>query len=229
MRNIFFFVKVFENLIFMNNFLDGKLFMNSLAYFKNTEDSNRGDKYEAVTGCYQPDKITIKINHHELEGLAGPAYIQMPHHEKVNLFCLCASHSGDFDSVTEETLQRLEEQLRIHHHCGKLGDYAVIVTSASLFVERVMAAALEKGFQGSAGLVDYYDPESYSGQFSDRDAIFRKHKEFAHQSEYRFAIKTESEENGPIVLDVGSLRDIAYSSKISDINNSLELRLPENA
>ena len=52
MRTIFFFVKVFENTKYMEDFLDGKLFMNTLAYFRtveDNEDANRGDKYEAVS------------------------------------------------------------------------------------------------------------------------------------------------------------------------------------
>lgn len=231
MRTIFFFVKVFENTKYMEDFLDGKLFMNTLAYFRtveDNEDANRGDKYEAVIGWHQPSQISIKINDYEIKDLASPVCIQMSHHEKINLFCLYAAHSGDFDSVTKETLHLLEEQMRIHEDCEKLGSHAVIVTNASLFIERVRDAVQEKGFQGSAGLVEYYDPDIFSGQFSDRDSIFRKRREYSHQSEYRFALKAENEDVGPIILDVGTLRDIAHPCDVSDINNNLELRLPGN-
>ena len=229
---IFFFVKVFEKEDYLNDFLDGKLFMNTLAYFKNMEEkevSNRGDKHEAVIGWYQPNKITVKVNDLEIKDLAGPLSIQMDHHENLNVFCLYAAHSGEFDCVTEETLPLLKEQLKISEECSKLGGFSVMVTNASKFIARVRDAAEKMGFPGSGGLVEYYDPATFNGEFSDSEAVFRKRKEFSHQSEYRIALKAGNEFPSSIILDIGSIRDIARICTFSEINTGLEVRLPENA
>jgi len=212
----------------MNDFLDGKLFMNPLSFFRKIEEeavSNRSDKHEAVIGWHQPDQITLTINNYELKDLAGPVCVQMNAHENLNMLCLYAGHSGEFKSLSEETIPLLHEQLKISAKCSKLGGYSVLITNTSEFINRVVKAIREQGYIGTAGLVDYYNPDTFSGDFSHRDALFRKRDEFSHQSEYRFVIKRDSEENIPVTLNIGSIRDIAVPYKTSDFNEGLEIKL----
>jgi len=62
---VFFFVKTFSEQSFCDQFLDGALYMNSLDYFVNLEqsdDKGRGDHHEGIEAWLQPNETQIQFN-----------------------------------------------------------------------------------------------------------------------------------------------------------------------
>lgn len=227
---IFFFVKVFEQEKYANDFLDGILYMNKLPHFRKIEETaeaNRADKHEGIKGWFQPNQIVIKVNNFDINSLdmVSPASIKLDYFNNFNIFCLYAAHSGCFKAITKENLSDFKKQLEIPEECLNLGKYAVVITNAFEFINRVMNAAILKG-DPMAGLVDYYDPALFNGIFSDKDVIFKKRNEYRHQREYRFAINPATTDTNPLLLDIGNIRDISHMCNSESINKSININLP---
>lgn len=231
-KTIFFFVKVFSKKTHAEDFLRGTLFSNRLAFFKKLEEdaqANRGDKHEAVVGWYQPNQISLTLNGREIKDLAAPVSLQMNQHNDLNIFCIYAAHSGPFEVITDENIFDLKDHLKIPSDCLALGDYAVVVTQAKSFIDRVLGAIKDKGFGLKAGLVEYYDPGVFSGSFSEDEAVFCKRKEFEHQREYRFIFDADIPGDVPLKLQIGDISDIAVLCSTSEVNNLLQIRLPDGS
>lgn len=102
-KTIFFLAKIFDNEDYADNFLHGNIFANSLSYFRKLEDgesSNRSDQHEGVVSWHQPEQINIEINGRLISNLTGPVSVKMHWHDHLNVFCIYAAHSDDFESVT---------------------------------------------------------------------------------------------------------------------------------
>lgn len=90
-----------------------------------------------------------------------------------------------------------------------------------------MKAATEKNNYGlNSGLVDYYNPDTFSGTFNDEEAVFKKRNEYSHQKEYRFAFDTGVTGKEPLLLDIGDISDITMQCDVADINKLIEITLP---
>lgn len=231
-KTILFFVKIFSSKAHAEDFLSGILYSNRLAFFRKLEEdvqANRGDRHEAVVGWYQPEQINLVLNDREIKDLAAPVSLQINQHNDLNIFCIYAAHSGPFNEVTDDNILELKEYLKIPSDCLALGEYAVVVTHAKSFIDRVMSSVKEKGFGLKAGLVEYYEPESFSGSFAEDEAIFRKRKEFEHQREYRFSFDTGCSGDDPLKLQLGSISDIAVLCSTSEVNSLLQVRLPDGS
>lgn len=226
-------MKVFSKKTHAEDFLRGTLYSNRLAFFKKLEEdaqANRSDRDEAVLGWYQPDQISLTLNGLEIKDLAAPVSLQMNQHNDLNVFCIYAAHSGPFEVITDENIFDLKDHLKIPpSDFLTLGDYAVVVTQAKSLIDRVVGAAKDRGFGLRAGLVEYYDPSAFSGSFSEDEAVFRKRKEFEHQREYRFSFDTGIPGDDPLKLKIGDISDIALLCSTSEVNNLLQVRLPDGS
>ena len=60
----------------------------------------------------------------------------------------------------------------------------------------------------SHGLVEYYDPETFHGNFGGVQALFRKQQHDSYQREFRFLINAGLRGDSPLWLDIGSISDI---------------------
>ncbi len=229
-KTLFFFVKVFNNKDYANDFIGGKIYANKLSYFRKLEETaeaNRGDSNEGVLSWLQPDEIVLEINGRVIGDLAGPVSVQMNWHGQLNVFCIYAAHNGNLKSLNRENITEFKKQLEIPLDCLKLGQYAVVITRANEFLERMKLAIKESGYGYRAGLVEYYDPMSFNGSFSEAEAIFKKGREYEHQREYRFAIDTGIVSEVPLILNIGDISDIAVLCKTDELNKKLEIRFPE--
>lgn len=228
-RTIMFFVKIFDNEKYAKDFMEGKIYANRLSYFKAIEEkeaANRGDRHEGVLGWYQQNQVQVFINNHLIEGLVSPVSVQMDHHNHLNVFCIYAAHSGEFNEISAENLADFKKQLEISPECLKLGSYAVLITQPKEFIERVEKAAAEKIARFQRGLVEYYDPESFHGSFTEADAVFKKRKDYEHQKEYRFSFDTGVAGESPLELEIGSIKDISFLCNPLEVNNGLKVSLP---
>lgn len=230
-RTIFFFVKIFNEKKYAEAMLDGELYINTLSFFQEleeTEIANRNDAYEGINGWLQPDKVKITVNDYEIrsEDLASPVSFIMNSNKIINVFCLYAGHSGGAEIRTENEFKK---QVCLSEENYKLGEHAVLVFNTKEFISRVKKAVEKNKYGMTAKLVDYYEPEVFHGTFNDKDAIFKKRKEFQHQCEYRFAIETGLTQNKAITLDIGSIKDIATVCDVREINEGIQFKVNEKS
>lgn len=235
-RAIFFLIKVFTEAAHADDFLDGRLWCNRLSYFKGVEDpqgQTRGDPFEgSVTWRQSGDfKLTLTINDtqsFDINHLAASFQVRATDLDHVHLFCLYAAHSDHLVDVVKDGKDTIGGSLRVPMELAKFGEHVVLV-QAGPFIDRVTDAINANQHWGTAGLVEYYDPETFSGNFDPEVALLRKRKEFDFQSEYRFAFDTETTGENAHTLQVGSLRDIAWRLTGDDLRGGVMLNLTQNA
>jgi hypothetical protein len=226
---IYFFVKTFENSSYAEQFLGGTLFMKSLDYFVKLEDhdhTGRGDRHEGISAWLQPNEIQIEINGIQIKGTdtAAPVICRFNENLTKNIFCIHAAYLDGKSSSKFETLEELEQALKIPQENIALGMYSVIITNVELFIQRIKVAAARENVSLTGRLVNYYEPASFHGQFSAEDAPFYKQVRFSHQREYRLVVTRSENDNADYSLKiVEGLRDIAHVISIDDLNQSIKI------
>ncbi|MCF7484204.1 hypothetical protein L3V31_21150 [Vibrio sp. J1-1] len=212
-KKIGFFLRVFDNSRYKEDFLDGKIFMNRLSYFRHIEgdsEGNRADEHEGVNSWWQPNDVTLNLNGHCFSDLVAPIRMRLQHNDNYNVFCLFAATTDKVNLVDHIDFEEIANDFRVPSSVGNLGDQFVLVHNPREFINRIVEAVKSQDFvEGKAGLVTYYDPDTFSGDFRGIDAVFVKQNNFSHQSEYRFVIDTGHLGNEPLILNIGPIRDIA--------------------
>jgi hypothetical protein len=102
------------------------------------------------------------------------------------------------------------------------GDSFVVILDSQEFLDRIGQAAKQIGFRTDCHLVEYFNPDIYSGEVGP----FRKPNSFEYQREFRVIITPGTVE--PVKLKVRSLKDITtpiYS--LADINKLVQFNLPK--
>lgn len=235
-KRILAFVRFFKEEAHRDMFVRGELYMNRLKTFKQYEEeaeNNVGDKHEAVMHWLQPGDVTVSIGDPNtgemivLEGIAAPVSVQNLVFDDYHVYCLFAVYFEEDDLF--ETLEDFAQKILPDGRLGDLGDYCSI-TDAVAFIDR-----LEKGFQSDTdacvdagrGLVEYFDPDTFTGSFNGQEAIMRKKNCYAHQREYRFFTYNGSAGVDSRVLKIGDLSDITstfHKSELSGIKLHIENR-----
>ena len=230
MHNIFFLARFFKDPKEAAELVRGKIYANALKYFQNLESedaSGRADPCEGMMAWLQPGEITLVLNGMDITAdLAGPVEAQTNWAKYLNVFCLHAGHSEvlDVPSRTGLTVEQIQQELLIPDTCYSFGEHAVVILDTPEFIRRV-EAALPGGVNMCKGLVEYYDPDTFSGHFFGVQPTFRKHKKYSYQREYRLVFESPSERDTPLVFEVGDLSDITRQLKSAELNNSLKMAL----
>lgn len=227
---IVFLAKLFSEPQHADDFIRGKLYANTLRYFRNIEgDSTRGDPEE---GAIMPqleglaieltstnpttggvDKITITK-----DDLAAPPVIRPRWFERINLFCMYAARTGQFTTVSEKNIADFQKQLEMPEDCQEFGSHAVLIKNTSEFIRRVSLAAENKEFKIHSGLVQYYDPDIGTPPIhSPIQTLFLKRRMYEFQKEWRLAIDTGTTTDSPIIFDIGEIEDIAVQMSTPDL------------
>lgn len=230
MNKIYCFVKLFQSESHREDFLSGNLYMNTLKFFKGyeeQEESNVGDKHEAPMAWLQPGQFIMKLDGVELpeEDGAGPMLIQNNAHDRLNVLCLYSIHDCDIPNMKQDGFESFVEKQMLSDQAEKLGKFSVVITNTCQFSAKVLDGIRRLNVDGWAGLVDYYDSETFHGIFDKSRAAFNKRDSYEHQREYRFAIDRENDEDKPFTLEVGSLRDICTPMPTSAVNEALRASL----
>ena len=240
---ILFLIKFFDEEEHATAFLEGTLFARRLRCFKEMEDADgRGDKYE---GAIMPSTsgLTVTLEATDVEtgevvdkitmtegDFEGPPVMQPEWFDHVNVFCMYAGHSGNFEYICPENADEFKRQLELPEDYLHMGEHAVVIKNTTEFLKRVDAAVKKSGYGLRRGLVRYYDPEIGTPVFaSDVDTIFSKRLSYQHQKEYRFAIDKGDLGCDPITLDIGPIGDIAFQMQASEFNSSLRLQFHDTS
>jgi hypothetical protein len=191
---------------YLHDILQGKLYMNALSYFSEleAEDMARSDDREGQS-FWLPQGTIISIRGNQgFIPIAGVTHIAhtIEGALKQNIFCLYALPCA----VNAELVDRRNLEF---------GDTFIRFTQPDEFLRRVRKAAEGMGQEFCAGLVRYV-AETYDGPVGP----FRKRLLFSYQNEFRIVLKPGT--GGPLVLDIGDIRDITVHGLISGLNREIE-------
>ena len=210
--------------------LQGELYARRLSCFKKLEsDSERGDGYEAAS-VPQRDGLTINLTGTDLETgitegvtiqgfeLGLPPLLKPKHFDHLNIFCMCAVHSGNSGQISEGDIQEYRRQIKLPEQYIEFGRYAVVIVNTTEFLKRVGDAGKRNGYGVRCDLVTYYDPEIGTTLAPlDVRTIFTKRKRYAYQKEFRIVINSGTTGDEAITLNIGEINDIAIPMDTSDI------------
>jgi hypothetical protein len=211
---LFIFIKIGREEHVSSLLNDGSVYMNTVQRLRAADlESGRGDPTEGrsfVRNCppgeFQVDFIKDKWFRYERF-----SYWETPKGELGNvysLFTLAKHHTIGLSSF------------RMNSDCVKLGTHWLLIKAPGEFMKRLDAALCAAGLKFRQGLVNYYDDSTYSGRLS----VFYKPNGFAYQQEFRYHV---SNGNGkPLLLNIGSLRDIAEMHPISAIEHFAAYPVP---
>ena len=218
--------------------MDGLIYLNKLSYFMQLEssvDDGRADSQEAVYLWIQPSDAVFKINvpgvaSSELTSndFAAPIVFQKNKFNDLYVLCLYSIYTDGFDHVNGEIhckgedAEKLKCQIEVDERCVGLGEFAIIIP-ATLFLERVKSALSSQGFAGKGKLISYFDENTFSGEIEDCDIPFTKRSLYSYQHEYRIILAPRKSDNGPIIVNIGSIRDISFRVNSHEINNILKV------
>nr|WP_298411913.1 hypothetical protein [uncultured Halomonas sp.] len=205
MSTIFAFVKLFENKEYAEDFVNGKLFMNTIRSFKEYKDESgelRGDEYEGIVAIYQPENLgKIKFGNHTIlaSDLAAPIVMHGNYLLNHNFFCIYSLNSRSHDALSAETLSEFKRTLELHESCFGLGKFCVVILNASQFIERCKYAIEKLNVNGNLDLVDYFNEHEFHGNMPGDKLGYQKRSLFAHQREYRIKIDMHRPEPIPYI------------------------------
>jgi hypothetical protein len=231
MAAIYFYLKFCEREQYARDFVEGRLWMNPLEYFKKLENADasdgRRDPYEAADAWYQPSQLG-SVTYGDIEipatDLAGPVVVQAAHLDTINLLSLYAGTSGKFDKISVDTFQAFKAHMQVPERCLTMGSFAVFVHHVRDFTCRIIKTVRRENFALEAGPVTYFDSTRFSGTLEK--PAFSKRDDFAWQREHRFALDRNVSSPEPYVLDVGSLADICTIVDPVEFNKTIRFGPP---
>lgn len=232
------FVKFFTEEEHADQFLRGSLFMRKLGYFQRLEAAETGDgrpdAHEGVVSWHQPDRTELTINFEGFDpikitkaDLAGPVAITRTVYSDLYVFCMSTMRILDPAELSEEH-EEIEEQmrvgLRLDQRCLHFGPHAVVV-DANKFITQLCRALEGTSHWYKADRVEYYEAETFHGDFETEVAPFRKQMPFAYQNEYRVCLLTAEAGNEPMIFEIGDISGFAIKTRSEDVNGSFKLTL----
>jgi hypothetical protein len=248
-KKLYCLIKTYETKEHADAFLNtGEMFCNTLEAFKRREgDSARCDKYEGSSQWFQPQDVKVRLTVENENGgvldtivfgesdLAGPIISQPVIFDGLNLFCMYAIVIEDFEEsystedekklIKQKINRSIAAQVEIDSRYHEFGDYAVVIYKVEQFIQAVAARARCENMRICHGLVEYFDPATFTGSFNGVEAIFRKQKVFSYQNEFRFVFNANGKIGEPIKLNVGSLNEFAFMGSLKDIISRLEIKI----
>ena len=237
--SIEYFVKTVDHRCHAEQLMQGDLYMNRLHRFIQDEDETEGENQgHAIAGredskeglvIYRGEDlsnltVTLGIAGEEMHDVDGMLELSIGFNlmRYAHVFCL---FSGKRPSVvTTENVNTVEENLLFPYEKmeKEIGPYSVFIYNPRVFVERVREALRKCAYRSFLGLVQYYpNTESVNMGYHPLDGniepAFRKEDRFAYQKEFRIAIVTGSMGDDHLVINIGSISDIARMVKTSDL------------
>jgi len=204
-------LKFFEKEQYLNDFLNGKLYMNTLKYFKENQslDIARLDKFETIVehkksnfNAIQIGKASFERNKGELAG--GSTILTTKNYDFCNILCLYSLWKNtDNEHIEMDTRNKI------------FGNYCIVITNVSEFLKRIIAATNRENFVCYHAGINYISKNQII-IIEEEKIPFTKFDSFSYQREFRIAINTQRNIDEPYILDIGEIRDII---KITTFDN----------
>lgn len=186
---------------FMEDLINnGTIFLNTVNKFKQFEDDFRGDKNEGVSDLIQSDFTNLELRLPESlgggvltlnksTGLVGQIYINDINYTNSNIYSLYMIYP--------------DEKFKVDNRVFQFGEYVVLIHNPHEFLNRIEDTLDKMNLKYECGVVEYIDKNTFQGHMS----IFNKFSSYAYQNEFRFHVRNK--EDNPLILKLGSLKDIA--------------------
>ena len=237
MPQVFLFLtRVFGEKSHAEEFLRGQVRAGTLRSYRELEDESRSDPMEGVFDSSQFDglKITLRASNgytHTLSHETGERMkMAIGWAERFNVLCTTESY---VDTEWVVPAERYDEVIARYVHIPeavmRFGDFAVCIHQPHEFEERVKAAAGRLGVSMDCGSVTYGRHPMPNLGMRDVALIFRKREQYKYEREFRFAFESPHKVEGPLVLDVGDLNDIAQLLRTREFNDQLTITCGESA
>ena len=225
MPRVFFFIKMCKKEKHADDFRSGILHANRVRYYRDEGI----DSFEGTSSMPITEDMVFTISAGGAKMTIPPKSINSVHIPfegllNLNVFCLAAIHTGEFDKVTKENVEEIKKHMPIDPRCTfDFGKHAVIVTKPQRLLDRVKAYLQEQNHLGAMGLVSYFDPTNTPQTAQDcLDPVFFKSSRFKYQKEFRIAVINESAGCDALRLCIGNLEDISIRCDSMDVNKILQ-------
>ncbi|RDI41147.1 hypothetical protein [Aquicella lusitana] len=200
----------FSSWKYINDLQKGKIYMNTLGYFKNCESKIHQDDFEGIDVFHQAkDIISIKIESQNIKPINLTKETGLINFRSgrtsnnfINIFCMYLW------MVNKHNIYKIDTRVL------KFGEAALIITNANEFMRRIKRAIKRDNFIYQSQAVEYFDENTHHGDVG----IFKKRKSFEYMNEYRIAVKAKMD-NNPYILDIGDIFDISAAISSHEINN----------
>lgn len=197
---------------YCNDLRNGKLYLNTVDFFRKCESNVHIDSYEGIDHIYQADKIKSvivdngkgnKISLNKNNGLLN-CKMSTVKNCYTNIFCMYIWKISETFSAP------------VDNRLFAFGDTALIFFDSDEFLRRLTSAINNKKYNFGYGAVEYIDENIYSGDVG----LFKKRNCFEFMREFRIAISAEMD-NKPLELFIGDISDISVVIKSHDINDAI--------
>jgi len=175
-------------------FNNGTIYINSIQYFRNIEDGKlRGDQYEGVSDIINslPGQFEVLGKTIPYERLHLPKAFETVYGNIYSLYCVSSYGFPSPEDVIIDTRVR------------NFGSHLIIINQPGEFLKRIQRSLDLAGLKYHHGFVDYYDRFAINRKVT----LFEKPKEYEYQKEFRIYVKRD--QITPLVIKIGSLKDIA--------------------
>lgn len=213
----------FTNSQWVEDFLNGNIFMNNFNHFieqeKRTKEKGQGDSYEAAL-VTEAQEIRIYDENNNLMATSkrGTMIERYDDVKKVPLFCMALFNSKDFEvlEICDKSIKfkiALPPEDKEELRKAFKSDSVILTFSPGIFVKRVKGALLPIDANLLCGSVKYVDysimDKKRRESFNEMrpEFLFTKHFSLDYQREYRFVLPGIRSE-GPYTKNVGDLRDL---------------------
>ena len=213
------FAKLFSNTEYKEDFLNGKIYMCSLGYFKGLElaQGTKGDPLEGIGSYLQAKRLIVEL---EVNGKKvnlkpeGAMTIGDEGYRYLKVFCLYAPEIDLSDPA--QAANNIKPSAKM---IEDFGQDLVFITNPNEFKRRLEIALKEKRGVEKYGYdhVRYYN-SSHHGHFDDSEIPFSKHEEFDFQKEFRIVLRTSDKSESSFEVEIGDIRDICIELKAAEFN-----------
>lgn len=217
------FARVFSKLKYAEDFINsGSFRLNTLNFFKDYKDNhnnNIGDQYEGLIFKYiKGHDVAVSIKYGDINQSLDfeSFYAHSDYILNNKIFCL---YAPSVDKNQKLPLEDFHEIVSLKDDTDNLGSHLVLITNPNKFVELFKAEIKRLGYGMTAKQIDYKD-FSQPIEIDQNMVGFVKSIEFAHQKEFRFMVEDGKNENLPLDITIGSLKDITLLIPIESFNEN---------
>lgn len=197
---------------YVNDFIHGDLFMNTLSYFRRIEKNcAQGDQLEGVCGSIRKDQLKqlgIYFDKGVQNAIQGNVSLVNDYYGYNNVLCLYRFIIDDDNrcvSVPAEELRQFNDE-------DAASKVVLRVKDTDLFLKQI-AEAVEKGLQEHKLEYGVYGKVVYERSWLHADgpgtrSAFHKEPEYEYQNEWRLCILRRDLIDRPYKLNIGDITDI---------------------
>ena len=190
-------VRFFESESHQKQFMEGKLYCNLLARFR--ELGKRNIRYDTHEGAWRlPHDLDRSYEYLDYEMNVYDVRLIPEWTNHINLICM---------SIIDIPLG--QGDISIPGQMSNFGFYGVIINNYGKFRTRVYNAVTSMGddYAMGGGAVKYSNDRV--GIRPALDTMLHKREKYSHEREHRIVIFTGNKQHDPLIINIGSIEDIA--------------------